>query len=303
MDYKLDKLDFEQPARRGENSALRREAEEIELSLFQTRGKLNEYLHEPIPLQWNLWLQENREKHNELDSEQMTKKLNSLTQEELILDAQFKHNYRDEDGRNYFAPMTLKQKYKDKQEYEKHRADIEKHILENEKSFVTNTQKKIEMMLLNGYDQFDIVRFVHEAMTAGTSKYTENLGLQLTQAKLFDETRVELAHWSLKTSIGKLATLFNNLKHFQETHIDNLRSSLEDVMWEKFRMWNVVYKDFTMHAQKDIDEAQARYDYFHDTDIRLQQKKREHRDWERSLNRGYDDAEDEVETEVANANE
>jgi len=128
---------------------------------------LNEYLHEHVPEQWNRWLLKNRAEHNKLTNEQMQEELQRLTQEELILDEQFKIKQEaqinpnaDDHDRNCFDPLSQS-------------ADIEEY----EQLFVSETKEKIEELMFNGHTECEIVKFVSDAMIAGTPSDTEKVAL------------------------------------------------------------------------------------------------------------------------------
>ena len=86
---------------------------------------------------------------------------------------------------------------------------------------------------------------------------------------------MELANLSASAVTDKIFTLFVNLRDVQEKNIGKLQASFEDVMWEKFRLWNVVWKN---KSAETLHDMQARSDYFRDFPIRFEQEEAEKRE-------------------------
>ena len=240
----------------------------IEKELHDTRKTLRQYLHTPVPEQWNFWLTDNRAKHNKLTNEEMQTELERLTQEESIVDEQFRmKNIGSDDGKNYFDPLPSTD-----QEYE----NVTKDIREYENLFVSNTKDRLREVFLHGNDESEIVKFVARAMMdtimETTSDENQNVALKLAEAELFKQTRVRLATLSASAFSHKIFTLFHNLHNAEENRRDRMQASFEDVMWEKFRLWNVVWRNKSAAALQDM---QDRFDYFHDIPTRFEQKQAE----------------------------
>ena len=244
-----------------------RQWHDIEEELHNTRKTLREYLHEPVPEQWNFWLTENRADHNKLTNEEMQTELERLTQAEQILDEQFRIQRRQhDDGKNYFDPLPSTD-----EEYETVKADI-KHY---EQIFVSNTKEQLRATFLNGNHESEIVQFVARAMMESISDEDQEVALKLAEAHLFDKTRVKLANLSATAVTNKIFILFQNLRDVQEKNIDRLQASFEDVMWEKFRLWNVVWRN---KSAETLHDMQARADYFRDFPNRFKQEEADNRE-------------------------